>query len=70
MTLAHPTAHARLAAREMTRGRYAWWFRGSVVLMAVGLAAPWTVWPALAVLAGLAAYEHSYVQAGQAVPLA
>lgn len=70
VTLAHPTAHARLAIWEMTRGRQAAWFWWSVALVAVGLLAPVTVWVALPVLAGLAAYEHGYVQAAQSVPLA
>jgi formate-dependent nitrite reductase membrane component NrfD len=70
-TLAHPTAHAHLAAWEMTRGRYARFFRAGLALVALGLAAPalgaWVVLPALA---GLLAHEHAYVQAAQAVPLA
>jgi Fe-S-cluster-containing dehydrogenase component/formate-dependent nitrite reductase membrane component NrfD len=71
VTLAHPTAHARLAAAEMTRGRYAPWFRSGLVLVACGLAAPLVgAWAAPAALAGLLAHEHAYVQAGQAVPLA
>jgi Fe-S-cluster-containing dehydrogenase component/formate-dependent nitrite reductase membrane component NrfD len=70
-TFPHVTAHARLAAREMTGGRYARFFRASVLLVAAGLAAPW-IGPVagLAVLAGLLAYEHAHVQAAQAVPLA
>lgn len=84
VTLTHPTAHARLAVTEMTRGRYAAAFRAGLGLLAVaGLAscagalapdaalAPWLVSLApLAALAGLLAHEHAYVQAGQAVPLA
>jgi len=73
-TLGHPTAHARLASREMTRGRYATYFRVGLVLVAAGLLAPLAggLSPvlALAVLAGLLAHEHAYVQAGQSVPLA
>jgi hypothetical protein len=70
-TLPHPTAHARLAAWEMTAGRYRGWFRTGIGLTAVAVAAPW-VGPAAAAaaLAGLFAHEHAYVQAGQAVPLA
>ena len=71
VTLTHPTAHAHLAAREMTRGRYApfFWAGGALVLIAVfapliGLAA------VPMALLGLLAHEHAYVQAGQAVPLA
>ena len=71
VTLAHPTAHARLAAREMTAGRYAAWFRWGIVLVTAGLAAPLVgAWAAPLALAGLLAHEHAYVQAGQSVPLA
>ena len=70
-TLTHPTAHARLAVQEMTRGRYAPVFAAGVALMAVTVLAPWLgALAALAGLAGLLAHEHAYVQAGQAVPLA
>ena len=70
-TIAHPTAHAALAAREMTRGRFAWAFRTSAILVALGIAAPWLgVIGAAGALGGLALYEHAYVQAGQSVPLA
>ncbi|MFQ5679643.1 MAG: 4Fe-4S dicluster domain-containing protein [Gemmatimonadota bacterium] len=80
-SLPHSTAHARLAEREMTAGRWARWFRGGLLLTAFGTLAPWLgtlgthgAWPGLAAvaagLAGLLAYEHAYVQAGQAVPLA
>jgi ferredoxin/formate-dependent nitrite reductase membrane component NrfD len=70
-TLAHPTAHAHLAVREMTRGRFARVFWTGVVLGGVGVFAPW-LGPvgAACALAGLLAHEHAYVQAGQAVPLA
>jgi Fe-S-cluster-containing dehydrogenase component/formate-dependent nitrite reductase membrane component NrfD len=50
-TVTHGTAHAHLALRELTRGRYG--------------PAAWA-----SALVGLLAYEHAYVQAGQAVPLA
>jgi Fe-S-cluster-containing dehydrogenase component/formate-dependent nitrite reductase membrane component NrfD len=70
-TLTHVTAHARLAAFEMTGGAFRLFFRSGVALMAAGLLAPWlgiaTVPP---VLVGLFLYEHAYVQSGQAVPLA
>jgi hypothetical protein len=70
-TLTHATAHGALAVHEMTRGRFAWAFRASAFLTAVGVAAPWLgVAGAAGALAGLALYEHAYVQAGQAVPLA
>jgi len=71
LTLTHPTAHAHLAASEMTRGRYRRAFWPGVALVAVALAAPWIgVVAAPFALAGLLAHEHSYVQAGQSVPLA
>ena len=42
-----------------------------MLLTVVGLVAPWMPLPAAAAgLAGLLAFEHSYVQAGQSVPLA
>ena len=70
VTITHGTAHAHLAVRELVRGRFAGWFRAGVLLGAAGLAAPWIGLPALlAGLLGLLAYEHAYVQAGQAVPL-
>jgi Fe-S-cluster-containing dehydrogenase component/formate-dependent nitrite reductase membrane component NrfD len=71
VTLTHGTAHARLAIDELVRGRYRRYFRASVVLVAAGLAAPWLPSvAAAAALAGLLAYEHAHVQAGQVVPLA
>ena len=71
VTLGHPTAHAHLAAREMTRGRYAPFFMAGVMFCAGALAAP-LIGAAAAPLAllGLLAHEHAYVQAGQSVPLA
>ena len=70
-TLALPTAHAHLAAHEMTHGRYAGAFRAGLVLVALGVLAPWLgAWTALPVLIGVLAHEHAYVQAGQSVPLA
>jgi Ni/Fe-hydrogenase subunit HybB-like protein len=70
-TLAHVTAHARLAAWEMTRGKFRGFFWTSVVLVACGLFAPHTgSLGALAALLGLLAYEHAHVQAAQSVPLA
>jgi Fe-S-cluster-containing dehydrogenase component/formate-dependent nitrite reductase membrane component NrfD len=71
VTLAHPTAHARLAADEMTAGAYRAYFWVGVSLVAIAATAPWI--GALAVapaLAGLLACEHAYIQAGQSVPLA
>jgi Fe-S-cluster-containing dehydrogenase component/formate-dependent nitrite reductase membrane component NrfD len=71
ITLTHPTAHAHLAAAEMTRGRFSRFFWAGVVLVAVAIAAPWIGVVAVPfALVGLLAHEHSYVQAGQSVPLA
>ena len=69
--LHHPTEHARVAAWEMVRGRFRAFYRVGLALTVVGLATPW-LGPvgAVAALAGLLAYEHAYVQAGQSVPLA
>jgi Fe-S-cluster-containing dehydrogenase component/formate-dependent nitrite reductase membrane component NrfD len=71
VTLTHPTAHARLAVWELTRGRYAAFFWAGVALTLLAVFAPWlgvaAVPPALV---GLALHEHAYVQSGQAVPLA
>ena len=73
-----PTAHARLAEREMTHGRFRGWFRLGVLGALAGVAAPWLAaaapwlgWAAVALgLGALLAYEHAYVQAGQSVPIA
>ena len=71
VSLPHATAHARLAAHEMVAGRFRGFFWAGLVLVALGLAAPWLgAWVALPALAGLALHEHAYVQAGQSVPLA
>ncbi len=72
LTLTHTTAHARLAATEMTRGRYRLWFWSGIALTAIGVLALWTGSQValVATLGGLFAFEHAYVQAGQAVPLA
>jgi Fe-S-cluster-containing dehydrogenase component/formate-dependent nitrite reductase membrane component NrfD len=70
-TLTHPTAHAHLAAHELTRGRYARWFWTGALLAAAAVFAPLIGVAAVPLaLAGLLAHEHAYVQAGQAVPLA
>ncbi len=71
VTLTHPTAHARLAAEAMTQGMLRRYFWIGVALALVGVAAPWLgSFAALCALAGLLAYEHAYVQAGQSAPLA
>jgi hypothetical protein len=55
----------------MTLGRHGRWFGAGLALTVLGLLAPWLgSWTALPVLLGVLAYEHAYVQAGQAVPLA
>jgi ferredoxin/formate-dependent nitrite reductase membrane component NrfD len=68
------TAHGRLAVWEMTRGAFGTVFRTATLLAVLSLMAPLTAWAGLAAaslaLAGLMAYEHAYVQAGQIVPLA
>jgi Fe-S-cluster-containing dehydrogenase component/formate-dependent nitrite reductase membrane component NrfD len=70
-TLGHPTAHARLAAHEMHRGRFARFFWLGMAAVALSALAP-VIGPvaALPALAGLLLHEHAYVQAGQSVPLA
>ncbi len=72
LTVTHGTAHARLAAREMTAGRYRKWFWTGILLTAVAILGFFYPSSAMAIaaLAGLLAFEHAYVQAGQAVPLA
>jgi formate-dependent nitrite reductase membrane component NrfD len=71
ITLTHGTAHARLAAHAMTGGAYARVFWSGLALAAVAVAAPWLpIAGPIAGLAGLLAYEHAHVQAGQSVPLA
>ncbi len=67
----HPTAHARLAAREMTHGRYALPFWIGAFGLALGILAPFAGWWAgVVALIALVPHEHAYVQAAQAVPLA
>jgi Fe-S-cluster-containing dehydrogenase component len=71
ITLTHPTAHAHLAIREMTRGRYRDYFWTSLALSLAAVSAPWLGLAAIPLaLMGLLLYEHAYVQAGQSVPLA
>jgi Ni/Fe-hydrogenase subunit HybB-like protein len=70
-TLAHVTAHARLAAWEMTRGKLRGFFWTSVALVSFGVLAPHVgSIGALAALFGLLLYEHAHVQGAQSVPLA
>ena len=81
VSLTHPTAHARLAIREMVRGRYRADFRMGVGLsLAGGLLASLGILGVLSMslgvsaapmaLTGIMLFEHAYVQAGQSVPLA
>ena len=71
VSLTHPTAHARLAVWEMTRGRFAAFFWAGVALTLLAVFAPWLGLAAVPpALVGLALHEHAYVQSGQAVPLA
>ncbi len=76
VSLTHGSAHARVAAWEMTQGRYRvhFWIGISLSLFGGALAAlVGTVIGVAAVplaLVGLMLYEHAYVQAGQSVPLA
>lgn len=68
------TAHARMALTELRAGAFGVLFKSAVVLTVLSMAAPLAPWTAIgaavAALAGLVAYEHAYVQAGQFVPLA
>jgi len=67
----HGTAHARLAIREMVRGKFAMAFWIGLALQAGGFAlTPMPEISGALVLIGLFAYEHAHVGAGQAVPLA
>ncbi len=71
LTMVHGTAHARLAAWEMTRGRYAAFFWLGTFGLLSGLAAVQVgAVAALPALLGMLLYEHAYVQAAQAVALA
>ncbi len=67
----HPTAHATLASKEMTRGSFGLYFAAGVILQILGAAAmPLGIVAAVFTLAGLLLYERAHVGAGQAVPLA
>jgi len=81
VSLTHPTSHSRLAVWEMVKGRYKAEFWMGITLSFLGgllpLLALLHVWDmaygiggAPLALFGLALFEHAYVQAGQAVPLA
>jgi Fe-S-cluster-containing dehydrogenase component/formate-dependent nitrite reductase membrane component NrfD len=67
----HPTAHARLAVREMVRGKCAVAFVAGAILQILGLVSlPFGAWAAALVLIGLLLYEHAHICAAQSVPLA
>ena len=81
VSLAHPTAHARLAIWAMVHGRYRGVFWTGILLSLLGgllasLAALVVVSFSMGVgaaplaLIGMMLCEHAYVQAGQSVPLA
>jgi Fe-S-cluster-containing dehydrogenase component len=71
VTLTNASAPARLAIAEMTAGTYSGFFWSGAGLVTLATGAPWLgVAAAVPALAGLLAYEHAYVQAGQSVPLA
>jgi ferredoxin len=67
----HPTAHARLASREMVHGKFRPEFAAGFMLQVIGAA---TIGgggvAAVLVLAGLFLYERAHIGAGQSVPLA
>ena len=70
-TLPHVTAHAHLASREMTHGKFAKFFWPALALVTAAIAAPWLGVAATPLaLLGLLSHEHAYIQAGQSVPLA
>lgn len=75
----HPTPHASTAARNMWRGKYRLYYWSGILFggivpialtgIALGNAGDWTYIAASgSALAGLLAYEHAYIQAGQSVP--
>jgi Fe-S-cluster-containing dehydrogenase component/formate-dependent nitrite reductase membrane component NrfD len=72
------TAHARAAEHHLTHGAYGRHFLAGVLggalapalLLLLGGGAVILTLASLLALAGLLAFEHAYVQAGQAVPLA
>ena len=78
LSLTHATAHARLAAWEMVRGRYKSVFWAGTMLTITGVLPLAALFGYVQIgflgvplaLVGLMLYEHAYVQAGQSVPLA
>lgn len=71
-SMGHPTAHAALAARAMTKGAWAhfFWVGLALGVLALVFAASTPAIAAGAALGALLLYEHAFVQAGQSVPLA
>jgi formate-dependent nitrite reductase membrane component NrfD len=71
-SMGHPTAHAALAAHNMTRGPYAhfFWVASALAVLGLVFALATPVIAALAALGSLFLYDHAFVQAGQSVPLA
>lgn len=78
LALPNGTAHARAAEHQLTHGAFRTFFRLGIGLGALVPALLCLIsgggmmlsLAALCALAGLLAYEHAFVQAGQAVPLA
>ncbi len=71
LSMTHPTAHYKAATWHMTKGKFALPFWISVILAVIGLTAPALgMVPLIIAAVGLIGYEHSYIQAGQSVPLA
>jgi Fe-S-cluster-containing dehydrogenase component/formate-dependent nitrite reductase membrane component NrfD len=67
----HPTAHARLAAREMVSGRFRLEFGAGFVFQVIGAATfAFGIEAAVFVLLGLLLHERAHIGAGQSVPLA
>jgi hypothetical protein len=78
LALPTATAHARAAEHQLTHGafrNYFWWGLGlgvaaPALLCLLGGGAALLSLASLLALGGLLAFEHAFVQAGQAVPLA
>src|SRR5699024_10538804 len=71
LTAPTTSEHLRVAHYEMSRGRFKHFFAVSIVFAVIGLLAPWAgIWACLFAFLGPLAYEHAFVQGGQAVPLA
>ena len=67
ITLPHVTAHARLATRELTRGRHRRPFGIGMLLIAVAVAAPWIGTAGHPARAGRAARLRARLRAGRPV---